>query len=328
LLLIAAAGPAAARPGRPAPHSWYSFAPYVDMTAAPPQLRAFRSAGGVHDVSLGFVTAEGGNKCTPSWGGFSAYPASGSTAYELAQIKSFRHGGAVIPSFGGAAGSELATVCGSVATLRHAYGQVLNAYHADHADFDIEGADVSNFAAARRRAAALAALQRAARRAGRPLRISLTLPVNPTGLDGDALKVVRETIAGGVSISLVNGMAMDYGDGAAPDPAGKMGAYAIEVAGSLHKQLHARFHSLGSAALDSMVGITAMIGINDVSDELFTTSDATTLRNFARGRHLGMLSFWQLDRDKQCSTATSAAQDDCSGISQRPWAFSRLLNRG
>jgi hypothetical protein len=313
----------------PAPHTWYSFAPYAELTDyPPPNFSAIRDAAGVRAVTLAFVTARGGDRCVPSWGGYSAYPASGSGAYELAQLWSYRHaGGSVVPSFGGASGAELATVCGSVSALEAAYAKVISAYHVDHLDFDIEGADASNFAAAKRRAAALAALQTAAATHGRVLRVSLTLPALPSGLTGDAEKVLRETIDGGVSVSLVNGMAMDYGGSVAPHPSGKMAGYAIDVANSLRGQLHAIFPSLGGAALESLIGVTPMIGINDVSDEVFTTANATQLTKFARRHKLGMLSMWQLDRDTQCTRPVSTAQTACSGVGQRRWMFAKLLRR-
>jgi hypothetical protein len=40
-----------------------------------------------------------------------------------------------------------------------------------------------------------------------------------------------------------------------------------------------------------------------------------------------MLSMWQLGRDKQCAQPVTTAQTDCSGVSQSPWAFARLLAR-
>ena len=145
-------------------------------------IEGLRDAAGVRAVTLAFVTAQGGDRCVPSWGGVSAYPASGPGAYELAQLRSYRDaGGSVVPSFGGASGAELATVCGSVGALETAYAKVISAYHVDHLDFDIEGADASNFAAAKRRAAALAGLQTAAATHGRVLRVSLTLPALPSG---------------------------------------------------------------------------------------------------------------------------------------------------
>ena len=309
-LLAAGAQAARERTTGPDPHSWYSFAPYSDLTSyPPPDLATIRRAAGVKDVTLAFVTAEDNSRCTPAWGGYGSYPAYGSNAYQLAAVKRFRRaGGSVVVSFGGEAGAELATVCKSVKALESAYQQVISAYGATHADFDIEGADNADFAAAKRRAAALAALQTTAATHGRQLDVSLTLPVLPAGLTADDKRVIADTAGGGVSISLVNGMAMDFGDAAAPHPANRMGTYAIDVAKSLRRQLHSVWPSLPDSALQSLIGITPMIGINDTTDEVFTLANASQLVAYTKQHKLGMLSMWQLGRDKQCAQPATTAQ--------------------
>jgi Glycosyl hydrolases family 18 len=334
--LLAAVGQAAsaakagaARATGPAPHSWYSFAPYADLTSyPPPNLTAIRRDAGVKDVTLAFVTAENDTQCVPTWGGYPSYPAYGSSAYQRAATKAFqRAGGSVVVSFGGEAGAELATVCKTVGALESAYEKVISAYGANHVDFDIEGADNANFAAAKRRAAALAALQTEAARHGRQLSIGLTLPVLPSGLTADDKRLIADTAGGGVSVSLVNGMAMDFGDSAAPSPANKMGTYAIDVAKNLRRQLHSVFPSLNESALASLIGITPMIGINDTSDEVFTLANARQLVAYAKQQKLGMLGMWELGRDSQCAQPVTSAQTNCSGVEQKPWAFAKLLRR-
>jgi hypothetical protein len=329
VLLAAGAQAAPDRTTGPAPHSWYSFAPYSDLTSyPPPDLTAIRHAAGVKDVTLAFVTAENGTRCVPAWGGYPSYPAYGSSAYQRAAIKRFqRAGGSIVISFGGEAGAELATVCKTAGALESAYQKVISAYGANHIDFDIEGADNAEFPAAKRRAAALAALQTKAATHGRQLSIGLTLPVLPTGLTADDKHLIADTAGGGVSISLVNGMAMDFGDAAAPSPANKMGTYAIDVARNLRRQLHSVFPSLNGSALGSLIGITPMIGINDTSDEVFTLANASALVAYAKQQKLGMLGMWELGRDSQCAQPVTSAQTTCSGVDQKPWAFAKLLRR-
>ena len=46
----------------------------------------------------------------------------------------------------------------------------------------------------------------------RPLAVWLTLPVAPSGLTGEAVDLVRTTLAGGVELTGVNVMTMDYGN--------------------------------------------------------------------------------------------------------------------
>ena len=73
-------------------------------------------------------------------------------------------------------------------------------------------------------------------------------------------------------------MTMDYGDGAAPNPDGQMGEYAIQAAQSLHSQLKQAYADAGTAiddaALWQKVGVTPMIGQNDVATEVFDLEDA------------------------------------------------------
>jgi chitinase len=164
---------------------------------------------------------------------------------------------------------------------------------------------------------------------GLPLEIWLTLPLLPTGLTADGVQVVRSLIEHGISIRGINGMAMDYGDAAAPQPAGRMGAYAIEAARGLHEQLRALYAASGSPRrpeeLWQMIGITPMIGRNDVATETFELSDADQLLNFAAQNHIGALSMWSLNRDRSCEREEPAPSPSCSGITQRPYEFTRIL---
>jgi chitinase len=147
-------------------------------------------------------------------------------------------------------------------------------------------------------------LQKAARAAGRKLAVWFTLPVLPTGLDANGLAVVDSALVAGVRIAGVNIMAMDYGDAAAPNPDGQMGDYAIQAAGSLWQQLKDLYQAHGIARSDAQlwhqIGVTPMIGRNDVLSEVFYPADAGQLLDFAARRNLGMLSFWSANRDQQC----------------------------
>ena len=60
-------------------------------------------------------------------------------------------------------------------------------------------------------------------------------------------------------------MAMDYGPGSAPDGANSMGKYAISAAESAFNQVTA------AGLTNFKIGVTAMIGKNDVAGEVFTT---------------------------------------------------------
>ena len=335
---MCAAAPAAEakkkKKGANAP-AWFPFAPYVDVSAwPPPDLATMKAGSGINAVSLGFVTAQGGNQCVPTWGGYAEYPAFGGDPYRLANINAFRAaGGKIVVSFGGAAGTELASACPTVGALAAAYRQVIAAYRPTHIDFDIEGDEMDDAAASARRAAAIRILQKPKKKKKKKkkkkakprIAVGFTLAVLPSGLDNQGLELVRRAVSNRVNLSVVNGMAMDYGPGAVPNPEGQMGELAIEVANSLFAQLKSVYPGLPAARVWKKVGITPMIGINDVPTEKFYVEDAQQLASFARSQHIGMLSMWQLNRDKQCPMPTVVTQEDCSGVAQAPYDFSRTF---
>ena len=115
-------------------------------------------------------------------------------------------------------------------------------------------------------------------------------------------------------------MTMDYGS------AMDMGNAAISAAQGLHTQLGQIWNTKTSAQLWAMEGNTPMIGVNDTSSEVFSTSDAQDLENFAKTNGIQELSFWSLGRDKACATNGGSPRTRCSGTSQSPWQFSSIFN--
>jgi hypothetical protein len=295
-------------------------APFVDMGAWPtPSLPQLATATGLKDFSLGFII-NGATPCTASW--FGDYdPSTGWDEADFAAVRAA--GGDVIPSFGGENGTELAQSCTSVASLAAQYQEVVNTYGLDHIDFDIEGAAVADHASIDRRSAAIAEVQAAQAAKGRNLEVTLTLPVLPSGLTADGLYVLQSAYAYGVKVTTVNGMAMDFGDSTAPNPAGQMGAYAIESAQSVRAQVASVWTGLSTAQTWAMVGVTPMIGQNDEADEVFGLSDAQQLIAFATQNHLGELSFWAVTRDQPC--ANGGGLSTCTMISQSPYQFSTMF---
>lgn len=69
-----------------------------------------------------------------------------------------------------------------------------------------------------------------------------------------------------------------------------------------------------------------MIGVNDVTSEIFKVDDATQLVAFAKSKGLGWLSMWSATRDKQCAGgAKTYADATCSSIVQDEYAFSKAF---
>jgi hypothetical protein len=313
------ASPAPSTPPGPPSAGTASFAPYVDTSLFPPfSLTSTAQQTGVKQFNLAFVVAGGSGGCTPEWGGVTAI-GSDPVAAQLSALRAM--GGDVRISFGGADGSELATTCTSVTQLQAAYQQVISAYDVSKLDFDIEGAAVANTAANNHRDQALAALQAQ----DKGLQVSFTLPVLPSGLTPDGVSVLAGAVQAGVQISAVNVMAMDYGDGAAPNPAGNMGTFAINAATATDAQVASAMGISDDAAWPK-IAVTPMIGVNDTSDEIFTIADAQQLVAFAASKHLAWLSMWSAGRDEQCpGGAQPSAEPTCSSIVQSPDAFMAAL---
>ena len=295
------------------------FAPYVDTSLYPPfSLVSTAQATGVKQFNLAFVVAGGSGGCTPEWGGVTAIGAD-PVAAQIGALRAI--GGDVRISFGGQAGSELAVTCTSASQLQAAYQQVISEYDVNKIDFDIEGAAVDNTAANARRDQALAALQ--AQDTG--LQVSFTLPVLPSGLTADGDAVLTGAVRAGVKVSAVNVMAMDYGDGAAPNPSGQLGTFAIDAATATDAQVASALGISDDAAW-AKVAVTPMIGVNDTSDEVFTVANAQQLAAFAASKHLAWLSMWSAARDTECpGGAQGFAQPTCSSIVQTPHQFMDTL---
>lgn len=304
------------------------YAPYVDMTLYPTyNLVSAATNGNVKYFTLAFIVADSNNK--PSWGGYAEYEVNGGT-FDLQlrkQISDLRAvGGDVMVSFGGAANQELAERITNVSQLTAAYQTVVDAYNVTHLDFDIEGAAIANHAAIDRRSQALAALEQNAAANGKNLQVWFTLPVLPSGLTADGLYVIQSALKYGVQIAGVNVMAMDYGDSAAPNPSQQMGKYAIDSANSLFNQLNTLYGtSKTSNQLWAMIGVTPMIGLNDVTTETFDLNAARQLVAFGQQKGMGRISIWSLNRDTASTTSKSYVDTTSSSIVQKNWDFSLIF---
>ena len=308
------------------------FAPYVDATLTPAYSFQDRSLDPARQVVLGFVVSGGRDGCTPSWG--AAYDlqqadqalALGTRVAELRQ-----QGVGAMISFGGEANTDLAVGCTNVDDLERAYGSVVTKYATQTVDFDVEGAALSDFPASERRATAVAALQAAMRSDGRQLQVWLTLPVEPSGLQADAISVIDTMLRARVSLAGVNVMTMDFAS--APGPGQTMLDLARKAATAAHRQLQRDLAHYGIGLSSGQVwrrlGVTVMVGQNDYAGQVFTTADAQGLVGFADNVGLGRLSMWSLNRDSECGQAfgeSGVLSDTCSGTSQVSLAFSHIFS--
>ncbi|MCH2211682.1 MAG: cellulase family glycosylhydrolase [Fuerstiella sp.] len=301
------------------------YAPYVDTTLWPLfDIVSTAQQQNVKHFTLAFVVAEPGTN-EPSWGGY--YDVSSNfRGDEIAAIRAM--GGEVMVSFGGAAGTELAVAIPDVNQLTAAYQSVIDQYQLTWIDFDIEGMWVRDQSSIDRRSASIRDLQAAAAAEGRPLEVWFTLPVLPSGLTPDGAYVIESALRYGVDIGGVNIMAMDYGDGAAPNPEGQMGAYAIQAAESLFVQMQTAYLNAGiqrtEQELWTQIGVTPMLGQNDVMSERFYIEDAQQLLQFATEKGVGLLSAWSVNRDNP-SEIPGTLEWTASGVPQEPFEFSQTF---
>jgi chitinase len=263
----------------PAAFPAHYAAPYLQISGDDAgDMKADMAKTGLKDYTLAFLTPKSG--CTPEW-----EDGGDSLGAFTSQVKALKAaGGDVIISFGGEAGGELALTCTSVSSLEAAYAKVVSTYGVTRLDFDIEGSPLDNTSSISRRDQALAALQKA----DPSVQVDYTLPVDPTGLESNALNLLKDAKSKGVQVNLVDIMTMDFGDGqnALKD--------AESAAGATQGQLGKIYTGLSSAQLWNLVGLTPIAGRND-DNENFTQANATTLESFAASKGVQELAFWEVD---------------------------------
>lgn len=273
-VLLAGGSSQAAGSSLPAHYS----APYLQISSSTAgDMAADKKASGDKYYTLAFLIPKSG--CTPEWedNGDSL----GAFTKQVSSLQS--SGGNVLISFGGADGGELAQTCTSASKLEAAYANVVKTYGVTRLDFDIEGSVLDDTSADNRRDQALAALQKA----DPSVQIDFTVPVDPTGLESDAVNLLKGAKSAGVKVTIVNIMTMDFGDG----------QNALKDAESAAPKTEAQLHTVfgGSSSQDwGMLGLTPIAGRND-DNENFTQANAKTLESFAASHGVGELAFWEVD---------------------------------
>jgi chitinase len=301
LFLALAVAPAVAQGAFPA----HVFSPYMQVdTGDNLQISSVFTATGQKYYTMAFVIPDGSG--SPTWGGTGQSVASG---YYSSQINSIRSsGGDVVFSFGGAGGQELALTTTDATTLKNKYEAVVTKYNATWLDFDIEESVHLNTSKNQLRNTALKMLQDA-----HPgLQITYTLPADTdTGLDSASNALLNDAKSKGLVVHNVNALAMDYGYNL---NGRSMSTMATQTATAVHTDVN---------TVDSTIpiGITIMVGQNDVTAEVFQLSDITPLLNFANANSwVDELGIWSVNRDNGTSRNTTAS-DLHSGIAQNTWDF-------
>jgi len=310
-------------------HAW--FGSYVDATSTPFYPIGDSVAAGER-VVLGFAVADPDDPCQPSWGSYYSLDGAADTFdldRRVARVQ--ESGGSVVVSTGGLVNDEPAVACADPARLVAAYANLLERYDSSTLDLDIEGAALENAAASERRVAAVREVRNRFAAAGKPLEVWLTLPVATDGLTSAGLAEVERYVAGGVDLAGVNLMTMNFGGTRSVDQS--MAEASIEAARSAHRQLKNLYHSHGSdwgdLSLWRKIGLTPMIGQNDLIGEIFTLQDARDLNAFALEVGVGRVSMWSANRDFDCGPNypdLTRVSNNCSGVAQSPGEFASALS--
>jgi chitinase len=308
------------------------YSPYVDVTQTPTYPFQLPSSNPVSSIYLAFVVSDSEDPCTPSWGTY--YTLEGAEQgldldARTAQLRS--QGGTVMISYGGQANTELAVDCTDPAKLQQAYLEPIQRYHAKAIDLDIEGSNLADSAANGRRATAIAAIQEKLAGEKKPFKVWMTLPAAGSGLTAEGIAAVRAMLKAGVTLAGVNAMTMDFapGEGAAHDMIGTI-ERSLDAT-QLQVQSLWRAAGLPSSAGNTWghVGVTPMLGVNDVTSQRFTTKDARELTKFVKARGIPRVSAWSLNRDSQCGGAFARVgelSNTCSGVEQKPLEFTHIFS--
>jgi hypothetical protein len=189
-------------------------------------------------------------------------------------------------------------------------------------DFDIEGKQTPA------QVDALVRRVKAAQRQHPQLRWSFTLAtwaasdaggasLNPLG-DSVLAAIKRHRLEGAV----INLMVMNYGPASAANCVVRegrcdMAASALQAAHNLQRK-----HGVPYA----QIALTAMLGVNNVAENVFTLADAQTLARGARALGLAGLHHWSLDRDRGCAPAGNELSPTCHSLEGlQPLQFTRAL---
>jgi hypothetical protein len=166
---------------------------------------------------------------------------------------------------------------------------------------------------------------RVAQRRHPELRFSFTLATHAASdgslrsLNETGHHVVRALKKIGVRDYVINLMVMNYGTADArycvvSAGACDMGKSAIQAALNVQRKYGIPLHR---------IELTAMLGINDVTSNVFSLEDAATMLRFVRERALAGAHFWSLDRDGPCADFSRSVSPTCSGLSEGKFAYTR-----
>jgi hypothetical protein len=281
-------------------------APYLYMGwGNPPSPTTVMNATGIKWFTMAFILSSGG--CNPAWDG-SRPLQGGADATAISQIRAA--GGDVVPSIGGWSGNKLGPNCSTPEALAGAYQTIINAYGLKAIDIDIENTDEFENEAVQDRI--LSALK-IVKQNNPGIQTILTFGTSTTGPNYYGNRLIERSQALGANIDIFTLMPFDFGSS---------NIYNDTVGASegLKTKLKATFGWTDAQAYAHQ-GISGMNGLSD-QQELTSTATWQNITTWAKGKGLGRLAFWSVNRDRGC--AGGGVVSNCSGIAQPDWEFTRI----
>jgi Ricin-type beta-trefoil lectin domain/Glycosyl hydrolases family 18 len=278
---------------------------YYNGWGNPPNIASVISATGVKWYTMAFMLNSG--NCDPKWDGGRALTGG----VDQSTINTIRaNGGDVVISFGGASGPWLEHTCSSASALAAAYQKVISAYGLKAIDIDIEGTPYNTAADQQKTVDALKTIK-----ANNPgITTYITLGSGTNGPDGS---LITRAANAGLVIDGWGIMTFDWGN-----TTGNQGNLTIQAADALKNKLKTAY-GWSDADAYKHVGISSMNGITD-EHATVTLNDMRTITAYAQQHTIARLTFWSLNRDRQCPGAYPN-DDTCSGITQPAYESTRII---
>jgi hypothetical protein len=271
----------------------------------PPNLTTVTNTTGVKWFTMAFMLNSG--TCDPKWDGNRALTGGA----DQAAINTIRaNGGDVVISFGGAAGPWLEHYCSSASALAGAYQKVINAYGLKAIDIDIEGTPYDTPADQQKTVDALKTIK-----ASNPgITIYITLS---SGTGGPDASLINRAAGAGLVIDGWGIMTFDWNN-----TGSNQGQLTIQAADGLKNRLKTAY-GWSDADAYRHVGISSMNGITD-EHAIVTLADMQIITAYAQQHTIARLTFWSLNRDRQCPGAYPN-DDTCSGVAQSAYQFTKII---
>lgn len=284
---------------------WYESAPYYyTLDSSAPDLGQVIADTGQKAFLLSFILADGG--CTASWDGTDPVSSDTQVAAVVNEVRS--DGGDVGASEGGATGTKLGQDCSSPAATAAAYQSVITKYNLHYFDFDLEEPEIESSSAVANEIGAAQILQ--SEDAG--LIVSITIPTSTSGANYFGQLALDQAASDGFVPDDWSIMPFDNGFSG--------GAASQQTAlTDFNAQLVSTFHWTSAVAWNHE-GVSQMNGISDTG-ETFEPADFASNLAFAESHNMSRFTFWDENRDRQCTPVNEAVNGDCSSVAQSAYEY-------